>query len=515
MVMLAITMIFTTIETSRAGALTTAPVAFARDAPDPTVVFNENDNYYYAFTTQAVTPSGFAQIPMWRSRDLVSWTYVGNALAHKPAWMAVGGATVAPSVVFTGGRWTIYFAALATTGEMCIGYATAVALPAAFDSIDSRPMRCGIDDGNGAIDPSVFVNQSGDQWLLWKNEGSAQIMSQRLSSDGRRLIGSPTNIYNPDQPWVGLGAENPEMVQVDGLYYLFFSYNYWESADYATGMARCESPSGPCHGIDTLLRSSGTAVGPGGMTTFRSAANDLLVAYHGWVGGVGYQQGGRRELFVAALAVDGDHEPKLAAGPFGSIDLATINADGQATLYGWALNRAVDGPVSIHVYVDGRLVAGAAADQSRTDVGRAYAVSDEHGFAISTKPGRICLYLIDDHGGPNPLLGCRDVGLLQPVGSLDLIETQVDGVRVAGWAYDPDTPVKSSIVRAYVDGALATESTAARRRTDVAAVHPTAGDRHGFDMMLTIGKGRHQVCVYATNSGLDSDQRIACRTIDT
>jgi hypothetical protein len=496
-----------------AAATTIATAAIARDAPDPTVAFDKTDGFYYAFTTQAMTPRGFARVPVWRSVDLVSWSYVDDALSQLPTWAAPNATTVAPSVVFAGGRWVLYFAALAANGEMCIGRATADGLSTRFRDSGVAPLTCGIGDGIGAIDPSVFVDQIGALSLLWKNEGSAQIMSQSLSSDGLRLVGSPVNVFNPDQAWMGSGVENPTMAMIGGVYYLFFSYNYWDSAYYSSGYATCLGPRGPCTGIGTVLQSTDAMTGPGGLSVFRSAANELLAAYHGWVGDVGYDHGGRRELFVGALVV-GAAGPKVAEStPFGSIDVVTTSADGRARLYGWALDLDVDGPVTVHVYVDGRLVNGVAADKSRTDVARAFGVSEKHGFTVDTKPGHVCLYLIDARAGSNPLLGCRDVGVRPPTGSLDVVERNAQGTRVAGWALDPDAPERAIAVNVSVDGVVVSDIAANQSRMDVAKVYPAAGDNHGYFASVNVPSGPHEVCVSAVNTGPGGDQILGCRTI--
>src|SRR4051794_18607406 len=79
-----------------AGATFRNPV-IDRDAPDPDVI--AVDGWYYAYSTQSVTPSGPANIPVWRSRDLVRWTPLGDALPRLPAWADQAGVSWAPHVV--------------------------------------------------------------------------------------------------------------------------------------------------------------------------------------------------------------------------------------------------------------------------------------------------------------------------------------------------------------------------------------------------------------------------------
>jgi hypothetical protein len=83
-------------------------------------------------------------------------------------------------------------------------------------------------------------------------------------------------------------------------------------------------------------------------------------------------------LFVAALAV---YAHAVAFHPFfsGSLDYA----DGQS-VRGWVVDRAQpDSLVEVQLYVDGRFVADALADQPRPDVSaKGYAPDERHGFVF-------------------------------------------------------------------------------------------------------------------------------------
>jgi hypothetical protein len=86
-----------------------------------------------------------------------------------------------------------------------------------------------------------------------------------------------------------------------------------------------------------------------------------------------------------------------------------------------------------------------------------------------------------------------------PKGSLDAVQAGV-GVRVAGWAFDPDTSAVND-VHVYVDGAFRGSYAANTSRPDVAAAFPGVTANHGFDINLLVGAGAHDVCVYAINQG--------------
>lgn len=98
----------------------------------------------------------------------------------------------------------------------------------------------------------------------------------------------------------------------------------------------------------------------------------------------------------------------------------------------------------------------------------------------------------------------------RPFGSADAIEAYPGGIRVRGWAIDPDTsdPIQ---VRVSLAGAITT-LTADADRPDVGAAYPGAGSRHGFDTRIPVTTGGSgQVCLTAVNTGSGSDVSLGCR----
>jgi hypothetical protein len=167
----------------------------------------------------------------------------------------------------------------------------------------------------------------------------------------------------------------------------------------------------------------------------------------------------------------------------------------------------------VHIYVDGAGRAVRAAG-NRPDVGAAFpAYGTGHGFdaSVAAGPGahQVCAYAINVRAGSNQLLGCRvAVVPADPFGSLDAVAATSGGIRVAGWAVDPNT-AEPIDVHVYV-GTSGTPVPAADPRPDVAAAYPTAGAGHGFDVTVP-GRAGQQVCVYAINRGPGSNALIACR----
>jgi beta-xylosidase len=171
----------------------------------------------------------------------------------------------------------------------------------------------------GSIDPRVFVNSDGQASLLWKSEqnsvpfaGPTQIWSQPLSPDGMSLLGSPTAIFAPDETWQNSIVEAPQMVLVQGTYYLFYSGGNFFAPSYAIGVARCAGPLGPCHDTTSapLLASNLQGWGPGEESVFTNKTGIWMV-YSPWFANMA-SAGPPRPVALAHLGF-GPDGPYLAA----------------------------------------------------------------------------------------------------------------------------------------------------------------------------------------------------------
>ena len=110
-------------------------------------------------------------------------------------------------------------------------------------------------------------------------------------------------------------VEAPNLVTTGGRYYLFFSGNDWDSADYAIGVATCTGPVGPCtDATPNPILSSGPGVsGPGGESVFADTAGDFWIAFHAWVpGAVGSPNS--RDLYLRRLSFSGSAPTVAASG---------------------------------------------------------------------------------------------------------------------------------------------------------------------------------------------------------
>ncbi len=220
---------------------------------------------------------------------------------------------------------------------------------------------------------------------------------------------------------------------------------------------------------------------------------------------------------LGANVLVGCRTVNLAADPFGSFDLGAP-APGGARVAGWALDPNVGEPIDVHVYVDGAFAAAFGADANRPDIAQAYpGYGNAHGFDAVVPVGEgfhtACAYGINRGAGANALIGCRWVMLASdPFGSLDVAEWTAGGIRVAGWALDPNVgdPIG---VHVYVDGAFATAFDADTQRPDIGQAYPGYGNAHGYDRVIPAASGPHTVCAYGINAGAGTNVLIGCRSL--
>lgn len=285
-----------------AAAISTGPV-YADDFPDPSVLVVGST--YWAYSTG----SAGRNLQAISSPDLKTWTRPVDPLPVLPYW-ARPGHTWAPDVLPLAGAFLMYYTVRdGGSGRQCVSVAVASAPVGPFTDTSSGPLVCQVSSG-GSIDASPVVTSAGT-YLVWKSDDNAlgrrtHLWSQRLSSDGRSLVGSRSLLLSADAPWQGSIIEGPSMVETGGLFYLFYGGNAWDSAKAGIGYGWCLSPLGPCINASILgpwMASHGTGYGPSGPEVFVDASGATRLAYHSWTGAVGYTNGGVRSLWVAPLSL--------------------------------------------------------------------------------------------------------------------------------------------------------------------------------------------------------------------
>ena len=118
----------------------------------------------------------------------------------------------------------------------------------------------------------MFTDSSGTNWMLWKSDENSRLLatptilwSQKLTPNGLGLIGAPSYLMSPDEPWQGSIVEAPSMVEVNGVYWLTYSGNWFNQWQYGIGVAWCLGPTGPCADVSNrpLITTNDQGPGPG------------------------------------------------------------------------------------------------------------------------------------------------------------------------------------------------------------------------------------------------------------
>ena len=142
------------------------------------------------------------------------------------------------------------------------------------------------------------------------------------------------------------------------------------------------------------------------------------------------------------------------------------------------------GAATILVTKDGSLGAAIPAGSPRPDIGAAYPpYGPNHGFdaVVPVGGGNVCVYVVNvGFGAPVRLLGCKVLVGPAPIAAIESIARVPGGVRVIGWAIDPDSadPVP---VHVYAGG-VGVPILADKVRPNFSQYFPGYGDAHGFEI---------------------------------
>ena len=275
----------------------TNPVLDA-DFPDPTVL-RASDGVYYAYATQGERDGVTLNMQVARSRDLVAWEHLGNALPVKPAWASATQDFWAPHVSEHGGTFYLYYSAKPdealrdTTRGLCLAVATSRRPEGPFVDRGS-PLHCAT--GFVDIDPMAFDDPVTGRRLLYWGSGFGPIKVRELAAD-RVSFAPGSGVADLVHPVKTDDSTNYQRL-VEGVwvtyrapyYYLFYSGDNCcgPRAHYAVMVARSRSATGP---FETLGRATGSPtsvilerrghwVAPGHNSVVRDARGDDWIVYH-------------------------------------------------------------------------------------------------------------------------------------------------------------------------------------------------------------------------------------------
>ncbi len=238
-----------------------------------------------------------ARVPTAVSSDLTTWQEGPDALPQLPAWAAPdpkNSYSWAPAALDTGRGFVLYVSLPdAASGQQCLGAATSAVPEGPYTNVGDGPLICQHDLG-GSIDPAVTRDRSGALHMLWKNDGNAagvasSIWEQALSADGLGVAGPIHRLLTAGAPWQGGIIEEPAVIPAaNGGWWLFYSGNFFDKPEYATGLAYCPSLDGPCTEaqqapfLTTAQLDQPKQSAPGGLETFADGKGGLWAVFDTW-----------------------------------------------------------------------------------------------------------------------------------------------------------------------------------------------------------------------------------------
>ena len=186
--------------------------------PDPSIT-RAGDAYYLVNSTFTYFPG----IPVFRSRDLVHWTQIGNVI-DRPSQLSfdtlgVSRGVFAPAIAYHAGTFYIVNTCVDCGGNFLVT-ATNPAGPW------SDPVWLGFD----GIDPSLFFDDDGKAYVVNNGppigtplyDGHRAIWIQELDVAAKRLVGERTLLVNggvditKKPSWI----EGPHLLKREGRYYM-------------------------------------------------------------------------------------------------------------------------------------------------------------------------------------------------------------------------------------------------------------------------------------------------------
>jgi arabinan endo-1,5-alpha-L-arabinosidase len=292
---------------------------------DPCIIKGGEVFYVFCTTPRADTP---AQIPWYRSKDLLNWERGGHVFAELPAWakqaIPATESCWAPDISFFNGQYSIYYAC-STFGSnrSVIGLATNTTLDPADPAYRWQDQGLVLEsqksDDFNALDPARVLDRDGKHWLAFGSFWTGLKIIQLDPATGKPLPGAQRHDL-ARRPKAPDAIEAVFMIQRAGNYYLFASFDFCcrgADSNYYTVVGRSKDILGPY--IDKsgkpMMDGGGTLVlaadageprwrGPGHIAILRDAGKDYIV-YHAYDA----HHDGRPTLRIAPLGWTDDNWP--------------------------------------------------------------------------------------------------------------------------------------------------------------------------------------------------------------
>ncbi|MBR4533721.1 MAG: family 43 glycosylhydrolase [Bacteroidaceae bacterium] len=256
----------------------------SEDAPDPSII-KGNDGYYYLLSTAE---------HVYRSTDMVNWTYVRQAFGNNPRQQFVEGVDVywAPCVTKQDGRYVLYFALSKWGGgdTASIGVAISDNPGGPYKLVgDGKLFTSGEVGVNNSIDPN-YIEEDGHKYIVWGSWNGIWLIE--LTADGLAV-----KDINVKHQIAGTRFEAPYILKRGRYYYLFCSIGACcegANSTYETVVGRATSLFGPYFSKDNkkmmdnnysiFLTHNTACLAPGhNSRIIEDESGKTWITYHGYI----------------------------------------------------------------------------------------------------------------------------------------------------------------------------------------------------------------------------------------
>ncbi|MBE6236785.1 MAG: 1,4-beta-xylanase [Bacteroidales bacterium] len=240
---------------------------------DPFILYE--DGLYYLYGT-----GSDEGIPVVVSKDLKTWSWPegesmyfalhkDNSFGERMFW--------APEVYKVDGRYIMYYS---SQERICAAESDSPLGP--FVQKVQRPMR-----RQRGIDNHLFVDRDGNKYIYWVHFNNAnEIWMARLQDDATTIVpGTEKLCIKMSQDWEKVWPsvnEGPSVIERDGVYYMTYSANSYESPSYGVGVATSSSPEGPWvkYEGNPILQFYNSLEGVGHHAMFKDAKGKDRIVFH-------------------------------------------------------------------------------------------------------------------------------------------------------------------------------------------------------------------------------------------
>uniref|UniRef100_UPI0035713B07 family 43 glycosylhydrolase n=1 Tax=Streptomyces lacrimifluminis TaxID=1500077 RepID=UPI0035713B07 len=274
---------------------------------DPNIV-RFGDTYYVYPTTDGFAGWSGTKFKAYSSKDLVHWQDHGVILDLGPDVSWADTRAWAPTAAERNGKYYLYYSA-----DTHIGVAVSDSPTGPFKDPLGKPLIARGAYTGQMIDPAVFTDDDGKQYLYWGN-GRAYVVPLHdgmVSFDASKVTDITPSGY----------TEGTFVIKREGTYYFMWSEGDTRDENYRVAYATGSSPTGPWTNRGVLLEKDLALgiKGPGHHSVVRvPGTGDWYIAYHRFAipGG----DGTHRETTIDKLEFDSGGLLKKVVPTLSSVD---------------------------------------------------------------------------------------------------------------------------------------------------------------------------------------------------